>query len=101
MRIQKRSVIALLVLAAVFTLPLLNIAFFNWRAARAADRRVATYGAIVHKLAAYAETHGKFPESLDLLSFTNNPAERAMLPEVRRFDYHLDDQGSFELHYRK
>jgi len=103
MKIQKRSLIALVVLAVVLVLPLAILAISNVFAARATRaKRTKTFTAqraIFAKLEAYEKDHGHYPESLDALSFTNTPAERELLSEVKKFQYRIDERGNFDLAY--
>ena len=101
MKIQKRSLIALLILAAVIALAVAPLMVSNIVAARAAHRRTAARVMILGKLKVYEHTHGHFPESLSLLSFTNSLPERDLVAEVQKFDYHVDTEGGFRLEYRK
>ena len=45
------------------------------------------------KLAAYQRVNGVYPDSLELLSFTNSTLELAMLPDVRKIDYQHTQVG--------
>jgi len=101
MKNQKRLVILLFVLVAVFAIGPLTLMISNLFAARAAHRRTAAERMIRGKVWEFEKANGRFPESLHSLSFTNTQVERAMLPEVRKFDYRLDDKDLFRLDYHK
>ena len=98
---QLRLVIVFFTLVAVILIGPIIIIISNEFAARASHRRLAAERIIRDKLFAYEKAHDRFPESLDSVSFTNTPAERAMLPEIRKFDYRLDDKDFFKLDYHK
>jgi hypothetical protein len=101
MNIRRRFLVALCVL--VFVVPLLILGVSNELAATATRaKRTKTFAAqraIVAKLEAYEQEHGRYPESLRALSFTNTPAERELSPEVDKFQYRIDEHGTYALSY--
>ena len=48
---------------------------------------------LIEKLKEYQRASGHYPVSTEALSFTNSPQEIQMLPNVRRIQYQLTEQG--------
>src|SRR5690348_16603137 len=51
------------------------------------------------KLEEYERAHGRYPDSLDALSFTSTPAEREAFAAMPKFSYHANDRGGYILGY--
>src|SRR5436853_4202619 len=65
----------------------------NARSQRLTERIAAAQNKVVEKLSAYYGTNGHYPESLQVLTFTNSPEEIKMLPDVRKMTYGRTKSG--------
>lgn len=101
---SKRFIITLV---AIFVLV---VAWFARRLARdyrqfmwedEATRMEAADQLLHTKLAAYLSAHGRYPDSVDSLSFTNSASEIQILPDVQKIKYQCNENGrSCGLSYR-
>jgi hypothetical protein len=65
-----------------------------------ASRMSAASKMLGEKLASYLSAHGRYPDSLDMLSFTNSTSEIEVLPDIRKISYKCLDGGQhFSISY--
>jgi len=91
---------ALLLIHKLFGVAVLALAcLFGWivyasiRNGREASRVEVMQTALEAKLAAYRRATGEYPDSLQLLSFTNSSQEVQMLPGIRKISYRHTKSG--------
>ena len=80
---------------------LLGIAWiFVWPSVQAAEssRVEAVQTKLQEKLDAYQQANGQYPDSLQVLLFTNSRQEIRMLSDIRKTSYH-DTQSGYTLSY--
>jgi hypothetical protein len=58
-----------------------------------ASRVMAAETMLVGKLEDYQKASGHYPDSTEVLSFTNSPEEIQMLPDVQRIQYRRTESG--------
>ena len=68
---------------------------FMWPSFQAAEssRVEAVQKKLQAKLDAYHEANGQYPDSLQVLVFTNSPQEIRMLSDIRKMSYHYTHSG--------
>jgi len=78
-------VFGLLVLAVA---PMLIVDNYKARKCQQETLRMMAVKLVVEqKLDAYREAHGSYPDSIDVLSFTNSPEEVGMIPDLKKIHY--------------
>lgn len=87
--IHKLFGVAVIALACLFAW----IVYASVRNGREASRVETLQTTLEAKLAAYQRAKGEYPDSLQLLSFTNSSQEVQMLPDIRKINYRHTQSG--------
>jgi hypothetical protein len=83
-----RTILILLGLVVLSFAPVLIVDHYKARKAAEEVERMTTVKLVVtQKLEAYYRAKGQYPDSLDVLSFTNSPQEIQMQPELKKIWY--------------
>ncbi len=87
--IHKLFGVAVIALACLFGW----IIYASVRNGQEASRVERVQAALEAKLAAYHRAKGEYPDSLQLLSFTNSAQEAQMLPDIQKISYQHTPSG--------
>jgi len=83
-----RTILIVLGVMVLATAPMLIVDSHKDRKSREEFRRMYEVKAVVmQKVEAYHQATGHYPNSLDVLSFTNSPQEIEMLPDLKKIRY--------------
>jgi hypothetical protein len=83
-----RTIFIVFGVAVLAVAPMLIVDSYKARKSQQEFKRMYEVKAVVEqKLEAYHQTTGHYPDSIDVLTFTNSPDEIAMLPDLKKIRY--------------
>ena len=83
-----RTILIVFGIAVLAVAPILIIDSYKARKAAQEFKRMTEVKLVVmQKVEAYHEATGRYPDSIDVLSFTNSPQEIGMLPDLKKIRY--------------
>ena len=92
---KKYRIILIIVGVAVLAIAPMFISdyYSSRKSGQEALRAMAVEKKFIEKLEAYQEATGNYPDSKDLISFTNSPQEIEMLPDIEKINYRRTQSG--------
>jgi len=89
-----RTILIVIGLLALVAAPILIIDSYKARRCmREASRLNAVRLVVRDKVEAYYKSHGQYPDSITILSFTKSPQEMEILPDLRKIRYRRTETG--------
>jgi type II secretory pathway pseudopilin PulG len=89
-----RVILIVLGVAVVAVAPMLIVDSYKSRRSQQEALRMTSVKLVVQqKLEAYHEANGRYPDSIDVLSFTNSSQETGMLLDLKKIRYRRTDSG--------
>jgi hypothetical protein len=83
-----RMILIVLGVMVLAVTPMLIVDSYKAQKARQEFKRMYEVKAVVEqKLEAYHQATGHYPDSIDVLAFTNSPQEIEMLPDLKKIRY--------------
>lgn len=85
-----RTILIVLGIIVLLPAPMLIVDIYKARkCAQEVTRMYQVRSVVEQKLEAYQKANGRYPDSLNVFSFTNSPQEREMLTDLKKIRYRL------------
>ena len=83
-----RTTLIIFGIAVLIVAPMLIVDYYKARKSQQEQLRMMAVTLVVDKkVEAYKKANGHYPDSIDVLSFTNSPQEIEMLPDLKKIRY--------------